>query len=379
MGVHTGSDDPSGQGGIVGKLQEYIAAIQQQGLPHLLFARFAALSELKQVHSIWNSEHRERALDIKQIHKLSNGQGTWEQRVNDNDAKISTLQDFLRDVDDAAVGHRLTEEAKRKKNKVHREIADLRDENKSLRKNKPKARSKATSAKLDHLIGQRDEHARELDFLAGSREKWNTDGGVAADLQKQVNAYNAEMKDEGDLANKLTLNDLPQEQLEIARVAKEIGDWRGTTVILPNISGAATDNTQQINDLLKQKNDELLKSMALMGQQFSVFQGFAPLVGQRMLGAFAHGGIIDEQGMAVVHKHERMTVEPDPQGPFGSQLRGNVHVGGAQLELHLHGGLEGVIGRAVVKQGGKLVTETSQDLGRRTRLLTIAPGGRSQG
>ena len=184
MGIHTGSGDPAGTGGMVGMLNAYADSVGMKGIPALIRGRDAAMNRLKQIGINWRYEHHERELDRDEIKKLSKGELGWEQRVNNNDAKIKVLQDYLREIDDAAVGHRLTDAAKRKKQRAHQQIADLRDESKGLRKNKPKAKSSSTNAKLNHLIASRDEHARELDFLAGSRDKFSTDNGVAADAQE---------------------------------------------------------------------------------------------------------------------------------------------------------------------------------------------------
>ena len=194
--------------------------------------------------------------------------------------------------------------------------------------------------------------------------------------RKSLNAYNAEIKTEQALLSRLREADIPLEQNEVARIAQEIGNWRGESVTLPTPQGAADDQSA-INDLLKQQNEGLMRSMSLMNQQLMAFSSFSGLVGARLLGAFAHGGVIDEPGMALVHKHERMTVDADPEGPFGSQIRsGGMSIGSIPLELHLHGGLSDVVDRAVVRHGARQTTRTSEELGRRSRLFTIAPGGR---
>ena len=139
--------------------------------------------------------------------------------------------------------------------------------------------------------------------------------------------------------------------------------------------GSSSVDQSALNSLLQAQNEALLKSSALKDLQFGVFQGFAPLLAARMQGSFAKGGIIPETGMALVHKNERIT--PDPDGPFKRYGEDSSGVSGdTNVELHLHGGLGDMVEKAVMRHAGKISTMTSERLGRRQRLIASAPGGR---
>jgi len=82
----------------------------------------------------------------------------------------------------------------------------------------------------------------------------------------------------------------------------------------------ADSRAQQVAELLQQELDQTRRQLAAVSAQFRALSGFAPLLAQfaRPAGRFAHGGVVPETGMYLLHRDER--VVPDPEGPYGSQL-----------------------------------------------------------
>jgi hypothetical protein len=106
--------------------------------------------------------------------------------------------------------------------------------------------------------------------------------------------------------------------LDAARLVKERDEWKPGGQYNPGKGPTGTKDTTAdtgpLADLFKQQLEQTQAAFRLQSAQFDVFKGFAPLLGMRMIGAFQHGGIVPETGMALVHKGE--TITPDPAGPY---------------------------------------------------------------
>jgi hypothetical protein len=115
---------------------------------------------------------------------------------------------------------------------------------------------------------------------------------------------------------------------------------------------------------------------ALLGStQFNILKDFSQLLGMRMLGAYAHGGVVPQTGMALVHKGEYIT--PSSDGPFRNGM--NAPRGGDShfaIEMHMHGKSAELVSLMDARIREVAPYEVTRATGRNTRRLSSAPGGR---
>jgi hypothetical protein len=175
---------------------------------------------------------------------------------------------------------------------------------------------------------------------------------------------------ERDFANRGL--DAKDERANRQDIVDQISQWGGRAAAARDSSSGAPDDNG-LADLYRQQRDDALRDLALQGKQFGVFQGMAPLVGQRLVGAFSHGvDRVPETGLAYVHKDER--IMPQDYGPYGQDQR---NAGGAPVSVQLtFGDNSGQLVRLVDARVNGAVARVSQDVGRRQRMITVAPGGR---
>lgn len=164
------------------------------------------------------------------------------------------------------------------------------------------------------------------------------------------------------------IKDLPGRADDRSYVGGLLGQWRGT---LKDLQGQKTPD----EEAQAQRTAEIARTLraqnVLLGQQLDAFRTFAPLAGMRYVGAFARGGKVPRTGLALLHEGEVVT--PSPQGPFRQSP-----VAAAQpVTVHLR--LEGDAGQLVrlvdARVDDRAARVVSEQLGRRQRALTIAPGG----
>jgi hypothetical protein len=161
---------------------------------------------------------------------------------------------------------------------------------------------------------------------------------------------------------------------DVAELRKEREKWTGTVAPKVDLPTPDAPGDNGLADLLKQQLDAEREKSRMLGQQFGVFSQFAPLVGMRMVGSFARGlDEVRETGLAVIHKGE--SIGPDPKGAFGSQLAG-VAPANVQVALTFEGNSGQLVKLIDARVDGRAVKAVSQQLGRRTRLIASAPGGR---
>ncbi|MDQ3642263.1 MAG: hypothetical protein M3450_12570 [Actinomycetota bacterium] len=171
----------------------------------------------------------------------------------------------------------------------------------------------------------------------------------------------------------------PQLWLDMTQIAKEMADLgRARPKLTRDEAGGGTDTTAR-DELLAQLNTDLLTRLRLQDSQMGAFKSFAPLVGQRLLGAFAHGGpmaplmrTFETSGLAMVHRDE--TVIPDPQGPYGSTV--HTSSGPTEINVYIEGDAALLMGRVRAEIDGRAAQVVRRDLGRSARLILNAPGGR---
>jgi TP901 family phage tail tape measure protein len=297
----------------------------------------------------------------------------YQGKISANDKRIDSLQDDLRAETSKKHGSRSL------KLSLRNQIDELQDENKRLRKTKPKggdaARVKRLTTRLDHLRDEREE-------LVGTRstaKDARIDGGMLGDATAGLAAYReAQGGSDGrqglvELLGKTLPDSMTDIGFDVAELRKEREKWTGTVapiVDLPTMSGS--DNG--LADLLQQQLDAEREKSRMLGQQLGVYSQFAPLVGMRMQGSFARGlDEVRETGLAVIHKGE--TIGADPQGPFGNSLAG-VAPAPVQITLMVDGDVAPLMKRVRAEVDGRAVRVVSEQLGRRSRIIASAPGGR---
>lgn len=247
--------------------------------------------------------------------------------------------------------------------RLRKQITSRREDLKKLRARKaPRAQIADAEGDIRRMSGQ-------VDDLQTDNRRLSTNIDTR---ERQLGTWTGELeKAAPDLKSSRT--DVTGVEIDAGEIQDEINRWLRTSVEKIDVAGLTAGGDGGRAELLAQQLEEQRRSNALQGQQLGVFSGFAQLLAGRFVGAFAHGGPVLQTGMALVHRGEHITVDPD--GPYGNRAGGR---GGGdrpvdvQLTLTLDtGGLIQVVDARVDQRAATVV---SQDLGRRQRLITSAPG-----
>jgi tape measure domain-containing protein len=273
--------------------------------------------------------------------------------------------------------------------RIQRSTAEIRSTQADLtREEKKKKPNKGT---LKSLKGKLSDLRDERAHLIGHRTLDGADDpssgsmlGVALKYRDTtrdgLRAYEEKLPEAQQTAAGVPAELYEQVTQPISLMAKEIGSWLNTAAPKINVpdSSADSDRSGTADEIARLKAslyDEAQKARLASEAQFGVFRGFAPLAAQRMLGSFARGvANVPHDGMAMLHAGE--TVVPNPQGPFQITAR-DMAGGGApvNVQLTVTGDAAPLIRMVDARVDGK-VARVSEDLGRRQRLFTVAPGGR---
>lgn len=300
----------------------------------------------------------------------------WQGKVAANDKRIDSLQDDLRAETSKKNGSRSL------KLSLRNQIDDLQDENRRLKRTKPKGgdagRVRRINAHLDQLRDERED-------LVGTRsiaKDATADGGMLGSARKGLEAYReAQGGSDGrqglvELLGRTLPDSMTDIGFDIAELRKEREKWTGTVapaVDVPTPSG--TDSG--LADLLKAQLDSERERSRMLGQQFAVFSQFAPLVGARVEGHFLHGAARVPREM-LAHLHGGETIVPDLAGPF--RMTGRDMLGGDSQPVNVHLTFADNSGQLVrlvdARVDGRAAKVVSQELGRKMRLIASAPGGR---
>lgn len=256
----------------------------------------------------------------------------------------------------------LTEEEKRKKPNKGR-IKDLKNRLSELRDNR------------ERLIG-----VRTLEFDEGDDAVKRSPLGVAIAYREStaagLKAYRDHLPDAQAQAAQAAGDLRDQVQWPIDALRKEREQWTGTQAPKIDVPGmeetASGPNTEELLRLKTLQYEQAVKDRMISDTRFGVFAGFAPLLTGRLLGSFDRGLMrVPQDGLAVLHEGE--TVVPNPSGPYGSQLG----VGGAppDIKIIIEGDVAPLMNRVQAYVDGHAAPVVSTELGRRQRLLMVAPGG----
>jgi len=164
-----------------------------------------------------------------------------------------------------------------------------------------------------------------------------------------------------------------EKDVTIAGLIKNRNEITGSTSSNP----AGTVDTSLTDSLNQQAAALAAENFAVAEAQLKALSSFTPLLG-RMVGSYAggtYGGTIPQTGLALVHRGE--TITPDPQGPYGTQpgMAGtSAAVGNIELNLTLNGTLALLAPYIQAVVAKTAAGHVSQQVGVRTRILQGAPG-----
>lgn len=290
----------------------------------------------------------------KKLNNMNKKGYDWKDAVRDNDDLLDKWRDFKRSGSDLPENYR---------ENIDRIMDRIRNTNEDLRRRKPKGGDKHTRIALqdDYNVATRVNRYLVGDGEAGA---WNVSGGQAYKVKQNMDNWSM-VKDFRDGLRLDLGRMIPSEELNIEQIKKDIKD----------AGGRPSELDKELLALEKSKSMELAMENALLKGKFDVYKGFAGMVEGRMVGSFAHGGVITQTGMALVHKDERII--PDPDGPYrrGMNAPAMTSQAAGPIQLTIIGD-PGFIDKVEAKVAGKIVPVVSETMGRKTRTITAAPGGR---
>lgn len=352
---------------------------------------------LQMIRDFWETEHARHEAAVVGLRALRSGTISWQDRVATNDENIERLEDWKRRSRVKVAGKSTTTAYKQLVAKANKKIAELRKDSEKLREEKPAAKrplpKKATKAQKAAYARQeearrkagvritklRDDSRQEMQYLAGDNlDKFTTDGGVAALHKERRENLKGVLEEFRESLRDTMTSIAPSRKLEAATLWQQMKDLGATSV--PPLPKSETSTTSQTAEALAETNRQIAEQNAaafrISQDQFAVFKGFEPLVGQRLVGAFAHGGVVPETGMALVHKNE--TIVPDIDGPYANRVA--AMSGGAggptNIEVHLNGSMAALHAAIDARIDSRAPVVVSKVLGRRARTIGAAPGGR---
>lgn len=335
-------------------------------------------------------ERRERAEDIldaaqRNARRLRNwqqdledekrGTGGWKEKVSTNEERIDELEDDLgAEIDRKGGGDR----------KVKRELRDrisgLKKENSRLRREKPAGGDKDRKSRLradldfgrdlqEELVGSRSVKRGEWELRADP----SPSAGMYANTRQAIETFKTDLE---------TLNsdyassgfDIQAVRADRQDVLDEIAEWGGRASPTVDAARAGT-NDSALLALAEQEAERLRRTLSLTTAQFDVLKNFQGPANLRYLGAFAKGTErVQQTGLAIVHRDE--TIGPAPNGAYGLDQR--MAARGAaerpiQIALYVDGDVAPLMRKVRATIDGQ-VAQISQQQGRRSHLLTIAPG-----
>lgn len=386
-------------GSMLGTLTTYRQIARGNYVPSMARKRSVLAKRMRELHLTWSHLQRERDHEVTERDKLRNKGLTWQDRRSINSQKIGRLEDYLQKVRELGADHTLDDATKKERARATGMIRDLKDENDTLEKKKPAAKShkpprhqgesasaydkrikawKESEAGRNHKVDSLNRSIRDkgldMGFINESTSTWNTRGGIAGEVQGGLDNLNDGIKSLKEEIASLDQSVIPGELTTIGGLIKEMNEWSGTKSPIPAINTGG-DSSSDIDAMIKEERDNALRSLALSNEQFKVFQGFAPMAAQRLVGAFAQGGVVPETGLALVHKDERII--PDPAGAFRGNENSRAGRGGSSdpnFALHIHGDLAPLMRVIDARIDDRAARVTSERLGKRSRLITSSPG-----
>jgi hypothetical protein len=338
-----------------------------QGIPSgmAIKERIQRLAEVKKVFEA-NVDLRKKYK--KKLNSMGNKNYTWKQAVDHNSDLITSWRRWKRDS---------INEPQADTDTANHEIDRLTDLNKDLRRRKPKG-TVYGSAEYNRTLSIYQGRGIENRMLVGDKDAtaWAPTGGFAGDVATSLSNWRSIDSERSDMLSSYP-GRIQSEQTNIDSIRASIQEWTGTKVPLAPINrDTPTDNSAaELADINKTIAMNNLRDSLLGNTQFGVLKDFASILGMKMLGAYSHGGLIPETGMALVHKGEYIT--PSPDGPFRNGMNapsgGNHHFA---IEVHMKDKSAALVEMVDARVRKVAPAEVSRQTGRNTRRISVAPGGR---
>jgi TP901 family phage tail tape measure protein len=298
------------------------------------------------------------------------------------------IRDLLSKQQDAVIAaHAMLWSGIREREKRTRQIkeriaANLRERRRLLDQLHAEHNKKGGGSKTrKHDLTTRIKTLENENVALGGEAAKTGDGGQLGQARQGLDIFKRQLTDVDAKGGALT-GALEDNRLDIAELLKERNAWTGTTVSLSDTIGSASSMSATEGDLAelyRQQAQDALKNLALTNAQFDVFKGAAPMIGDRLIGKYAHGvARVPETGLALLHRDE--TVLTDPQGPYGNQISPYASQGPSadpvvNVQIHVAGDTAQLFRIVDARVDGRAARVVSEQLGRRARRLTVAPGG----
>jgi len=397
---HQNPEEPKG---LLDMLQGYYGATQE-GMPKYS-KRITELSiSRRSLGNAWRARKKVFEKDKEERSQLLSKGKSWQQRVADNDARIDALNEWLRDLrEGAAGGNRLAPATEKQRAWAQNRITEMRDESARLKERQPapllapprKPGPKATKQQKDgyqqqledyrERVRERDAKLRRLnDQIRDSREvltrladspaSYDHRRGIVGQYTSQIDSYRQDRRSLQQTGDELIQTSIPDEELTIAQLQKDVAWWSKGHVRLPAVKRMERPSfggrDEELAGLLREQLTETRRSLAVSQAQFDVFRGFAPLAGQRFVGSFMQGTQrVAHDGLALVHEGE--TITPNPQGGYANSLQ--AQAGPVHVTLVVEGDAAPFMKQVRAEVNGRVAQIEQQ--GRRSRLIANAPGG----
>lgn len=348
-------------GGIMGNILDQMRGYGA-GIVNATANRPFLLSQMSKLADVFKA--RKRVYDTlgRHMSDMRKGNPSWSDAVHNNEEQIGTYEDYLRAQQKRGTTSKLPAGDRKDMIDVRNRIKELRKENTHLRKTKPGTVGMSRENKRRYLTisSDRDRAGQYLTAIAG-----NTDS--------VVNATSGSLY--GDVKDRYS------------SLMSNRDSWRGSyTSLWSDYQSRSSDaygllhpgksnRDRELAALETERADAAERSLAISNKLSGVFEGFAPLLGMRMVGAFAHGGVVNETGMALVHQGE--TIITNPEGPYGNRAGGNVNGkggGGGDVSLTIAGDLAPLMRLIDARIAGTAAKVVSQELGAAQRRMTVSPG-----
>jgi chemotaxis regulatin CheY-phosphate phosphatase CheZ len=417
LSQYTGTEDGSGQDGVMGLLAAYLDAMTVSGPGTLNVAEGVVDSYLKQLREAWEMRREDLEEEREKLRQLNRKGTTVDRRIGTLQGQKRMLEDYKRRIGDAAVGHKLTDEGERNRRwadekiaDINRELADLqaeygdgedyrllpdrpvepkepgpgassaararyREQRAQYRKRLARweRRQRRYTRMLEKSHRQIDFDERTIEAIDRVRPGWEGRKESIDDKREEFAAKRVDLVD----------REIPGEQLNVKTLQLELAEWLNTRIAprpLDDLASAGqSERDAELARLLREQAEERQRNLAISQAQYTVLRDFAQLAGRRVLGSFLHGtDYVPRTGLYELHEGERVVT--NPRGPFGSQLAPDPAVAATVapvINLYIEGDAAPLMKRVRAEVDGRAARVSSQQIGRQRRLIVAAPGGGS--